>query len=191
MENKGTMKSRFLFCGHCDEMVSRTKYYTHKRSFYDRKNKIWQKSKRFSQDCTPGIAAGTSRHSPMSSLVNLTVNNLWLPEGHNSENDDETNDDSRSINGDDSEEQFSVDAELTVTVEFEVADEIECFNEPVDNEVDENMDDVTELWHDEEIEDGDSLPAPFSNAESHSLINLYTYFILHTSYLYFSPFLSC
>uniref|UniRef100_A0A1X7T7N2 Uncharacterized protein n=1 Tax=Amphimedon queenslandica TaxID=400682 RepID=A0A1X7T7N2_AMPQE len=60
----------------------------------------------------------------------------------------------RSINGDDDlEEQFTVDAGLTITDEFGVDDEIECLNEPVDNKVDKNMDDVTELWHDEEIED--------------------------------------
>ena len=32
-------KSKFVYCGHCDEEVSRTKYYTHKRLYYDRDKK--------------------------------------------------------------------------------------------------------------------------------------------------------
>ena len=39
-------KSKFVYCGHCDEEVSRTKYYTHKRLYYDRDKKEWSQTKR-------------------------------------------------------------------------------------------------------------------------------------------------
>ena len=34
-----TMKSKFIYCGHCDKEVSRTKYYAHKRLYYNRSKK--------------------------------------------------------------------------------------------------------------------------------------------------------
>ena len=41
-----TMKSKFIYCGHCDKEVSRTKYYAHKRLYYNRSRKEWSQTKR-------------------------------------------------------------------------------------------------------------------------------------------------
>ena len=32
-----------FYCGHCNERLSKTQFYKHKKLFYDRKNKKWLK----------------------------------------------------------------------------------------------------------------------------------------------------
>ena len=39
-----------LHCGHCDEYLSKTVYYQHKRLFYDRRSKKWSKHQVYGDD---------------------------------------------------------------------------------------------------------------------------------------------
>ena len=34
------------YCGHCDKEISKTKYYAHKRLYYNRSRKQWSQTKR-------------------------------------------------------------------------------------------------------------------------------------------------
>ena len=69
-----TMKSKFIYCGHCDKEVSRTKYYAHKRLYYNRSRKEWSQTKRlnFADDLQvdPGLICTMSGPSSMKKVTN-------------------------------------------------------------------------------------------------------------------------
>ena len=39
------MSSKKYFCEHCDAYLSKTLYFKHKKTYYDRKSKIWRPSR--------------------------------------------------------------------------------------------------------------------------------------------------
>ena len=42
--DESSTKSKWYFCEHCDEFISKTLYYKHRKLFYDRKAKKWKKT---------------------------------------------------------------------------------------------------------------------------------------------------
>ena len=49
---------KFIYCGHCHKEVSRTKYYAHKRLYYNRSEKQWSQTKQLNfTDHLTGAAA--------------------------------------------------------------------------------------------------------------------------------------
>ena len=54
MATKVEKKSRIYSCGHCNEEVSRTTFYAHKRLYYNRSTKEWSRVRvNFAEESAP------------------------------------------------------------------------------------------------------------------------------------------
>ena len=61
MEKKSE-KRRLYRCGHCDELISKTLYFQHKRLYYSVHNRQWKKSSSIACDCS-------EQESPVSDFI--------------------------------------------------------------------------------------------------------------------------
>lgn len=61
METK-SKKRRLYRCGHCDELISKTLYFQHKRLYYSVHNRQWKKISSVACDCS-------GQESPVSDFI--------------------------------------------------------------------------------------------------------------------------